>query len=683
MSELRFEAWKMDAAGLGVENPFPALSRHGDGRVNFRVDDSVPAAEREWIGHGSSETSLPYRTQDGYDRVRKPRAFAAAVLESDALRAVFLPELGGRLWSLFDKRAGRELLYVNPVFQPCNLAIRNAWFSGGVEWNPAVVGHTAFTCSPIFSARTSLDDGTPVLRMYEYERTRGLTYQMDAWLPRDKGVLLVRVKLTNPNARETPGYWWSNIAARETPTTRVIVPTDSAISSSFSDAGGVRVVSIPEAELGERGKLDVTFPARCPMANDFFYRIADGRRRFVAAIEGDGFGLVQTSTDRLRGRKQFVWGQGPGGRRWQQFLTDPAQGGGPYLEIQAGVARTQYECFPMKAGERIEWLEAYGGAACDAKKTHGGDYTQAVGEVEARLENLVARAWVDATFEATRAMADRAPAEVVSKGSGWGALEQRRRRKAGEPALDGALVFGDDTLGAEQMPWVILQDTGVLPKVLVRQSPGAWMIQREWRAMLEESVRAGRGAHWLSWLHLGVMRYQAGEFNDAEAAWKTSLRHEASGWAWRNLGVLAAQDKRPADAVEPYLNAVRLLPEQARLVIEAMQVCRSAGEIARTVEVLRMTNAAVKQHTRVRLLGGFTSLAMGDMESVARLLDSGIEIVDLQEGEASLTDLWFAYHEKRIAMEEGVEVDDAIKARVRRECPPPSALDFRMMERAG
>lgn len=667
----------MPAASLGDENPFPALSRHGDGNVKMEVDPAIPEGERRYFGWGTSAPSLPYRLQDGYDRHRVPRDFAAAVLESDTLKATFLLGLGGRLWSLIHKPTGRELLYVNPVFQPSNLAIRNAWFSGGVEWNPAVVGHTAFTCAPIFTARAALDDGTPVLRMYEFERTRGLTYQIDAWLPDGHDVLLVRIRLTNPNARETPAYWWSNIAAPQTAGTRVIVPADSAVSSTFN--GRLGLVDIPRPKVAAGAPIDVTYPARCPMANDFFFRLPDGVRRFIASLDEQGNGLVQASTDRLRGRKFFVWGMGPGGRRWQDFLTEP---GHPYFEIQAGLARTQYECFPMQPREKIEWLEAYGPARCDPDKTHGDDYAAAVGEVEQKLEALAGRAWIDRVFEATRGMIDRPPAEIVQKGSGWGALEERRRRKAGEPSLGPGVVFGDDTLGAEEMPWVILQDTGVMPAGSARRGPGAWMIQPQWREMLEASVRGGRGAHWLSWLHLGVMRYQAGEFGPAKEAWEASLRHEASGWAWRNLAVLAVQEKRAADAVEPYIQAVRLLPEQTRLVIEALEVCRAAGQVAKMIEVMRMATPAVKQHPRVRLLGGFASLAMGDLEAVDRVLRSGVVLTDLREGEVVLTDLWFAYQEKRVSAEEGVEIDGALKERVRREFPPPAELDFRMGVRA-
>ena len=73
------------------------------------------------------------------------------MLENEYLKATFLPEVGGRLISLFYKPLERELLHRNPVFQPANLAIRNAWFSGGIEWNIGQFGHTFTTCSPLFA----------------------------------------------------------------------------------------------------------------------------------------------------------------------------------------------------------------------------------------------------------------------------------------------------------------------------------------------------------------------------------------------------------------------------------------------------------------------------------------------------------------------------------------------------
>jgi len=51
---------------------------------------------------------------------------------------------------------------------------------------------------------------------------------------------------------------------------------------------------------------------------------------------------------------------------------------------------------------------------------------------------------------------------------------------------------------------------------------------------------------------------------------------------------------------------------------------------------------------------------------------------DIREGEVSLSDLWFGLQERRRAAAENRPVDEELKRRVRRECPPPADIDFRM-----
>ena len=63
-----------------------------------------------------------------------------------------MPTRGGRLWTLYDKRHKKNIIYKNDVIRFRNLAIRNAWFSGGVEWNCGVIGHSPFTCSQMYCA---------------------------------------------------------------------------------------------------------------------------------------------------------------------------------------------------------------------------------------------------------------------------------------------------------------------------------------------------------------------------------------------------------------------------------------------------------------------------------------------------------------------------------------------------
>ncbi len=669
MSELRFECLTIPAADMGYDSPLPSLNTGDDLHTGIKPDPSIPAEDQAHVGYGNVRGCLPYAIRNGYDRVLRPREFRMAVLENEILRAAFLLERGGRLWSLVHKASGRELLHAPPMFQPANLAIRNAWFCGGVEWNVGLVGHCPFTCDPLFAARVRGPGGTPALRLYEWERIRQVPLQLEAYLPDDSPVLFVRVKLVNPHEREIPMYWWSNIAVPETPGTRVLAPADHAYR--FGYAGGLKRVDIPVCE----GR-DVTYSTNQQHAMDFFYRIPDGGRPWVAALDGAGRGLVQTSTARLKGRKLFLWGTSPGGKRWQEHLSGP---GSAYIEIQAGLARTQAEHLPMPAGAEWTWLEAYGMMETDPDAVHGADWAAATGAVSRQLERLINRSALDAELDRGREMAASAPEDILQRGSGWGALERRRREFMGQrPFCSPALVFDDASLGSAQEPWLELLRTGVFPQAEPGVPPHEVALRPEWRDLLEQSVRQPSNANWLAWLHLGVMRYHAGDIPGARCAWDASLADRESAWALRNLAFLARQEKRTDEAAALYLQAVRLQPDCLPLVVECGQLLLDVREPALWTALLPGLPVPIRANGRIRLLEGRAALETGDLETVARILDECPEISDMREGEQSLSDLWFALHECRLSLQERVPVDDALRARVRRESPPPASMDYRM-----
>src|SRR5262245_52273105 len=117
MTELRIENWMLPGAELDTENPLPPLERGGD-LHQVEVSDALPADMQANIGCGHVPSILPYTLQDGYSRQRQPMQFKVAVLENDILRAAFLLDYGGRMWSLLHKPTGRDLVRVNPIFQP-------------------------------------------------------------------------------------------------------------------------------------------------------------------------------------------------------------------------------------------------------------------------------------------------------------------------------------------------------------------------------------------------------------------------------------------------------------------------------------------------------------------------------------------------------------------------------------
>ncbi|KIF01902.1 hypothetical protein PL81_33000, partial [Streptomyces sp. RSD-27] len=361
----------LPAAPLGPDNPLPAL-RAPDGvhDLDERSRAGLPRDMARQIGFEPLRSLLPVRIRDGYGRQRAEREFEAVVIDNGRLRATVLPGLGGRVHSLVHLPTGRELLYRNPVFQPANFALNGAWFSGGIEWNIGATGHTALSCAPLHAALVPAPDGGVMVRLWEWERLRDLPFQVDLWLPEDSDFLYAGVRVRNPHERPAAVYWWSNTAVPEGPGTRVLAPAEEAWHFGYERA--LRRIPVPRWEDADR-----TYPLGSAYPADFFYEVereaAD--RPWIAALDADGQGLAQASTGLLRGRKLFVWGAGAGGRRWQEWLTEPGTGG--YAEIQAGLARTQLEHVRLDAGEEFSWLEAYGPLSAEPGAVHGDDWARA------------------------------------------------------------------------------------------------------------------------------------------------------------------------------------------------------------------------------------------------------------------------------------------------------------------
>ncbi|MDI9497154.1 MAG: DUF5107 domain-containing protein [Bacillota bacterium] len=660
-------------ADLGRENPLPDMRPVLDPHARVQLDDSIPERQRPYFHYGKVHTILPYRLQDGYSRRRCEAEMPVVVLENRYLTATFTPQYGGKLWNLHDRTTGRDLLHANPVFQPANLALRNAWTSGGVEWNIGMTGHTPFTLSPLHVAVLELPDGTPVLRMYEWERVREVSYQIDAWLPAESKFLMVRVRLVNTRETVTPIYWWSNMAVELQDGTRVLAPANRAYAYGYG-----RGVTLTEVPL-EDG-VDLSYPVRAKHSGDWFFDIDDGMRKWEAAVDSDGYGLIQTSTDRLIGRKLFRWGTGPGGLRWQDFLAEP---GRAYLETQAGLAKTQMQHLPLPGGAVWDWLEAYGAVKLDPALAHG-EWEAAWRAADRQLETDLPRAELDRIFAESRDLLAAEGRELEAwpaRGSGWAALELARRAAGGEAArcfASEAAAFGPETLGAEQAPWLTLLRTGVLPEGSPAEEPHAYLTQSDWRDMLERSVARGDSAHWQGWLQLGVMRYAASDVDGAMEAFRKSEEAWPNAWARRNLAVLLLQRGEAVEATELLYRAYQERPILP-LAIEAGRALIRNGRQADYVRLYDAMPARLQAADRPRILLAEALVETGELERAEAILsDPELEIADVREGEVLLSDIWVALQKKKHAEElAGLDEDQARRTAICR-WPIPAHLDFRM-----
>jgi hypothetical protein len=344
-----------------------------------------------------------------------------------------------------------------------------------------------------------------------------------------------------------------------------------------------------------------------PRAVDFFFEPLAGERPWIASVDADGNGVVQASTERLQGRKLFVWGEGTGGQRWQEWLSPGLQGHG-YAEIQAGLARTQLEHLKLPAATSWHWLEAYGRLSIDPEIAHTEWRAARTGTSD------VLRPLLDQLGDREQewlTVAGAPPAERLAVGSGWGALELARTGwtvSAGTP-------FTEDTMTSRERAWLPLLD-GRLPAA--DSVPDGTLVA--WKDLLEKAED-----NWLVWYHRGVARHHAGDIDGAIDAW---LRAGDNPWALRNLGFVTGE-------LSYYERAVGLLPDLVELVVEAVGVAL-AVDVDRAGRLL----GKAPDDPRIRLLRIRHALHSGDPQTARDLLADGIQLPTVREGANPLADLW-------------------------------------------
>lgn len=672
MTTLTMKAITMPGVRLGDENPLPHF-RDIETDRNVALLPNVPAEKHTLAGWETGVRVLPYTMQDSYTRQRTPMQFQSIWLENENIRAIFLPELGGRLISLVYKPEDRELLNHNPVFQPANLAIRNAWFSGGIEWNIGQLGHTFDTCSPIFSAQINGLKGEPALRFYGFERCKGLFWQIDFFLPDGSEFLIAHTRVMNPNPKESSMYWWTNTAVPEAPDVRVLAPTNTALYLDHA-SGGFGLGTMPF--LPSLDGDDASYSLNFPFANEYFLQCEKADLPWETALDGKGCGFIEASTPRLAYRKMFCWGSHQGGRHWQEFLSP---GGETYLEIQAGLAPTQIHGLVMPPNSEWDWMQVFGYMQADAAIVHGADWQSAWQHVDALLKSRMPVETMNELQAQCAVLAVQRPQQILTTGSGWGALEMARRMATtGRQDWMDAFDFPMDTMGSAQQAWLGLLKNGCYTPSTIVGTQANWMVQDEWFDLLRASLSQVENENWAAWLHLGVMLMERFDLDGAEKAWERSIALCPNWLAYRNLAV-AAQRRQHTDLMHAYYQKAWQTIDRLQLSAAfAREYLHSLWEQQEHEQALAFYNqlpSEIQEDDRVQIYRAFLALHFAEYDLLEKILQREFAIV--REGETNLTDIWFEMWAKRLAAQKGKAVDDEIREAVKQLYPPPASIDFR------
>ena len=625
-----------------LENPLPRF-RNRDYDLKMSGDGSLLPEHFENAGKNLAFRVLPYKMQDNYYRKRSICSLKTAVLENNIITATFLPDFGGKLYSLYNKRDKRELLFKNSVIQPANIAIRDAWLSGGIEWNIGRTGHTYHTCAPVFFEKCTDINGEMFLRMFEYDRCEGLCFSIEFRLPENSDTLYASVKIINSRNEDVPMYWWTNIAVRETEDMRILSATDKVIFQN-PRGGGFGFGEMPYLD-SVPGK-DASFPSTYHYSSEYFFQTPDDiKYPWEAAVyPSENWIFTEYSTFELKYRKMFTWGTHQGGRKWRDYLSDP--GKGDYVEIQAGIARTQLHGLIMPANAIWTFTQAFSSVNADAEKICKMEYHEASDIVASLFKREIPE------FAPEKRGEDNKP-EYISYGSGWGALEQYRRELRGIKKLP--FDFPESSVGNDELPWLNLLINGNLP-----DDTSSFMIdidtdtyKSDWRNMLEKDVKNNNGREAL--VHLGVIYYENGMEKEAVAIWQKSLPHAL---AYRNLSLVEIKNNNLAEALNLMEKAAGLnnsdsyKSEYADLLIKS-------GEYEKCWELLSLLPDGASD--RLWLYRAQSAWHTGHYGELEKMFER--EYSCIREGETTITDLWFKWAEKT-----GQE----------NKTDPPPHIDFRM-----
>jgi tetratricopeptide (TPR) repeat protein len=255
----------------------------------------------------------------------KPRTYAAIFVENEYLKLTYLPELGGRFFSLYDKIRGREVFYRNDVIKPAPYNPRLSWPQSGIELTgPHDLHMLTLYGEPFWSNKiVRRDDGSITLVLGELDPVYQMKVNLSATL--HPGIAALEIGLFCYNTRDDrmPQMFWMNAALPATPKTRFIYPMSRTVGHTTAEI----------ADWPLYNGIDYSWDRNNQhMLGVFGIDIYDDFQG-VYQFEND-YGVFRYADRRIvQGMKLWTFGYGEGAKNYERGYTDNA---GPYVEVQSG-----------------------------------------------------------------------------------------------------------------------------------------------------------------------------------------------------------------------------------------------------------------------------------------------------------------------------------------------------------
>lgn len=322
-----------------------------------QAPDKNPMFLEKRVYQGSSGKVYPLPFIDRIATEPQERLWQALHIENEFIRAMVLPEIGGRVHIGLDKTNGYDFFYRQNVIKPALVGLAGPWISGGVEFNWPQ-HHRPATFMPMEFEIEQSADGSQTIWCSDHDPMNRMKGMHGLCLHPGKACIELKVRLYNRTPLVQTFLWWANIGVHANefyqsffpPDVRYVADHARRAMSAFPLCEG----SYYGVDYGQRAKTGVP-PEERPSAfvppgtyppNDLsWYANIPVPTSYMAMGSHEDFhggydhrakaGLVLVADHHIApGKKQWTWGNHNFGYAWDRNLTDDD---GPYIELMSGV----------------------------------------------------------------------------------------------------------------------------------------------------------------------------------------------------------------------------------------------------------------------------------------------------------------------------------------------------------
>jgi len=346
--------------------------------------DTHPMFLEKRVYQGSSGKVYPLPFTDRIAEKPVDRAWTAVWIENEFLRAMVLPELGGRIHILQDKSNGYDLIYNQPVIKPALVGLAGPWISGGIEFNWPQ-HHRPATFLPVDLEIENHANGSKTVWCSDHDPMTRMKGMHGVCLHPGRAYLELKVRAYNRTPFVQTFLWWANVATRVHESYQSFFPPDvyyvadhaRRSMSKYPLAKGF-YYGVNYGQHGREGvpanetpRQFVPDPAKCAPNDLSFYANIPVPTSYMCMGSTEDFfggynhaaqaGIVHVANHHISpGKKQWTWGNHEFGYAWDRNLTEKDGRGeyGPYIEIMAGVYTDNQPDFSfLQPGETKTWSQ--------------------------------------------------------------------------------------------------------------------------------------------------------------------------------------------------------------------------------------------------------------------------------------------------------------------------------------